>query len=477
MALIDDISVYAPAVAALLLSLYNWYLMRRGANIQPDKLITYGLQNITWEDHQRYNRQEKYLYFPVLLNNEGMKAGVVSNIEIFFKGANGEKKIETVRRVDMNKAGGQLTIEELVPPLPISIPAGEGMTVTFECRDAGNEIIPINEDLTCKIAVRYGKNHTSSIKFPFKVTSEDMLKARNVVWLQAIESKKPAEEILTDREVLKGILEEINQEDMHEIILNRETTEFDRTTEFGGTKLTSLSLSRLKLTTLPKSISNLKHLQILHLDDNLMSSLPESLGELKELKRLFLENNQLASLPESIGELTKLEHLNLHNNQLTSLPERFGNLVSLEYLNLRKNRISSLPENFGNLKSLEALYTDDNELSALPKSFGKLSNLREMESRRNQLTSLPQSIGNLAKLRRLDLEENKLTSLPESINNATSLYTLNAKNNQLISLPEGLDRLIYLKSLLVSSNQITTLPETVEQSLETLKKRGCSVYL
>lgn len=481
MAISDDmllIGAALPGVAAALLSAWNWWQMRRGAVIEPDRFVNYGLRNVTWEDNQRYYRQEKILYFPVLLNNVGTKAGLVSNIDIFFKGANGEKKLEIVRRVDVKIAGGNLAIEELVPPMPVSIPTGEGKQVTFECRDDSNDVIPINEELICRIAVRYSGKRTSSIEFPFELKSEVMIAAtRGVTWFPAIEKIKPTAEVMTDREILKDILAEVNQENRLERILNRKTTNFDRTTKFGGTALISLDLSRLELTTLPESIGKLDHLQMLYLSDNKLTSLPRSLGELKELQRLEAEKNQISALPESLGNLANLEYLGLYNNRLTSLPESFGDLANLVFVDLRINQISSaLPESFGNLAKLEVLQIRENQLPSLPESFGKLTNLRKAELKQNQLASLPETIGNLRKLDELDLDENSLTSVPDSLADCVSLRVLRVGENQLTTLPEGLDNLTSLKNFFFGKNQITTLPESVEQSLEALKKEGCNVY-
>ncbi|MFQ5980222.1 MAG: leucine-rich repeat domain-containing protein [Candidatus Heimdallarchaeota archaeon] len=469
-----------PGVAAALLSAWNWWQMRRGAVIKPDRFVNYGLRNVTFEEHHRYSRKEKILYFPVLLNNVGTKAGLVSNIDIFFKpakGANGEKKLEIARRVDVKMTGDSVSIDELVPPMPVSIPAGEGKQVTFECVDDENDVIPINEELTCRIAVRYGHNRKSSFEFPFKLTSENMLEAfRGVTWFPVFEKIKLTAEVMTDREILKDILAEINRENKLERILNRGNTNFDRTTKFGGTKLISLDLGRLELTALPESISKLEHLQMLYIGDNKLTSLPQSLGTLKQLRRLEAEKNQLTTLPESFGNLANLEYLTLYDNQLTSLPDSFGDLTSLTFLNLRYNQLSTaLPESFGNLVSLEVLEMAKSQLPTLP-DIGKLVNLEKAELKENQLTSLPDTIGNLRKLRDLDLDENRLVSLPDSIVKCASLRVLRVGQNQLSALPEGLDKLTRLKTILFTKNQITTLPESVEQSLEALKKEGVSVY-
>lgn len=64
-----------------------------------------------------------------------------------------------------------------------------------------------------------------------------------------------------------------------------------------------LDLSRLQLTTLPKS-----------------------LGRLTQLRRLFVWGNQLTTLPEALGKLTQLQHFDASFNQLTVLPETLSQL-------------------------------------------------------------------------------------------------------------------------------------------------------
>ncbi|MHA2231373.1 MAG: leucine-rich repeat domain-containing protein [Candidatus Hodarchaeales archaeon] len=480
MAIPDELALVGaalPGVAAALLSAWNWWVMRQGAVIEPDRFVNYGLRNVTFEDHQRYSRKEKILYFPVLLNNVGTKAGLVSNIDIFFKGANGEKQLEITRRVDVKMAGGNVSIEELVPPMPVSIPSGEGKQVTFECVDDENDVIPINEELTCRIAVRYSHKKKSSIEFPFKLTSENMLAAfRGITWYPALQQIKLTAEVMTDREILTDILAEINQENQLERILNRDNTDYSKNIKFSGTKLISLDLSRLELTALPESISKLEHLQMLYLGDNKLAAFPQSLSTLKQLRRLEAEKNQILTLPDSFGNLANLEHLTLYGNQLTSLPDSFGNLTNLKFLDLKDNQLSTaFPVSFGNLANLEVLEVARNQLPGLSE-IGKLVNLEKAELKENKLTSLPETIGNLRKLRELDLDENSLASLPDSIVNCSHLRVLRVGQNHLSALPEGLDKLTRLKTILFAKNQITTLPESVEQSLEALKKEGVSVY-
>lgn len=123
--------------------------------------------------------------------------------------------------------------------------------------------------------------------------------------------------------------------------------------------LTEMSLSFLKLTSLPKEIENLKNLRALRIH--------EDLG--------------ITSLPSWIGNLTKLETLVVRKNKnFTSLPKEIGRLTRLKELTLSNNNLMSIPKEIGNLKKLESLELSDNVgLRHLPfKEIGKLGNLRHL---------------------------------------------------------------------------------------------------
>ena len=62
--------------------------------------------------------------------------------------------------------------------------------------------------------------------------------------------------------------------------------------------ITSLDLSRKKLTHLPESIGALQNLSILKISGNRLKALPKSLSTLKNLRNFQCENNLLEHLPE-----------------------------------------------------------------------------------------------------------------------------------------------------------------------------------
>ena len=245
-----------------------------------------------------------------------------------------------------------------------------------------------------------------------------------------------------------------------------------------------LFFPRLNITSLPESIGQLKSLEVLVLNDNLLTeippviwklqlklldlsgnwltSLPDAVEQLRSLKFLLLRSNQLVSLPDSIGQLRSLSDLDLRNNNLTRLPDSIGQMESLNDLILKSNQLTVVPESVGQLRRLVFLNLGSNRLAELFE-LGGLRSLAYFDIDNNQLTSLPDSIGELQSLHRLRLQSNKLTSLPESISQLQSLKQLHVDNNQLSALPESIGNLTHLEVLTLNSNRLSSLPESMDK--------------
>lgn len=234
-----------------------------------------------------------------------------------------------------------------------------------------------------------------------------------------------------------------------------------------------LKLIDCELTSVPKSLNDLKSLKVLYIAKNSFTYLPDSITGLKSLQKLFLGRNRFTSLPESIGNLQSLQELNISFNQLNSLPKSIGNLTLLQELNASLNQISSLPESIGNLKLLEKLDLTSNKLTSLPEEIENLVSLHLLFLGRNEFTSFPKVIIKLVSLEELWLSFNKINSLPESIANLKSLQKLIISQSKITSLPLAITRLSSLLSLGLSSNKLTTLPISLTR-LVSLQKLNLS---
>lgn len=80
-----------------------------------------------------------------------------------------------------------------------------------------------------------------------------------------------------------------------------------------------------------------------HIAGNLIQELPRSIGDLKNLEILDAKRNKLNYLPNELSTLPKLLKLDLEENTLIKIESKiFINLRNLTHLNLSKNKISDV---------------------------------------------------------------------------------------------------------------------------------------
>jgi hypothetical protein len=98
---------------------------------------------------------------------------------------------------------------------------------------------------------------------------------------------------------------------------------------------------------------------------------------------LDLRHLGLTSLPRCLGTLTHLETLNLTGNRLSRLPDTISNLSNLKHLYCGLNPISQLPNNFEKLEKLESLSLLFHNLETAPEGLSKRKQLKNVELRKN----------------------------------------------------------------------------------------------
>uniref|UniRef100_A0A914DKQ5 Ras suppressor protein 1 n=2 Tax=Acrobeloides nanus TaxID=290746 RepID=A0A914DKQ5_9BILA len=189
---------------------------------------------------------------------------------------------------------------------------------------------------------------------------------------------------------------------------------------FQNERITRITLSHNKLTTVPPNISDLVGLEYLN-----------------------LWNNHIEELPPSISSLPNLKILNVGMNRLNKLPRGFGSFAKLEILDLTYNNLKeqSLPGNFFFMPTLRALYLGDNDFESFPEDVHNLSNLQILVLRENDLIDLPRQLATLDKLRELHIQGNRLQVVPPELgaldlidnNKKQSTKTLRVENNPWIS--------------------------------------------
>jgi Leucine-rich repeat (LRR) protein len=184
-------------------------------------------------------------------------------------------------------------------------------------------------------------------------------------------------------------------------------------------RLSYLDLSYNPIQRIPDSLSALKALQVLKLNQCQLAELPAGIGTLSALELLEAEGfffnggqGKLKQLPATLSGLSRLKRLVLRDNLIELLPSAFGNLTQLEELDLRGNLIRELPADIGSCRKLRNVYLKANEIMRLPEGFFELRNLEELSLAMNKGFDWgyhSQKLSTLKSLKFLDLSFNEIS--------------------------------------------------------------------
>ena len=250
-----------------------------------------------------------------------------------------------------------------------------------------------------------------------------------------------------------------------------------------------LSISNLKLDSIPENLENLRELKSLYIGGNFLTKIPDSVLTLKNLEVLEAWQNKIESIPKDIGILDKIWRLHLEGNKITKLPESIGNLP-MKKLYLKHNNVSYVPESIGNWTRLDVFGLPLNNLTSLPETISSWKNVRVISLWQNKLRALPNvelnvkelrlnnnyfievppRVYKIKQLRKLWLNSNQLTEIPEIPRGyLKELWFLDLQNNLLSSLPRTIQQLPNLRNLRLSGNLFEKYPAWLD-SLE-----GCKI--
>ena len=106
------------------------------------------------------------------------------------------------------------------------------------------------------------------------------------------------------------------------------------------------------------SLGSFSSLRVLYIwSANNLDRLVDSLSKLKHLRYLHLEDTDVSRLPEDIDKMKFLLHIDLPNcKKLGHLPSSITKLVHLTSLALKGTNISAVPKGFGGLSNLRLLH-------------------------------------------------------------------------------------------------------------------------
>ncbi len=221
--------------------------------------------------------------------------------------------------------------------------------------------------------------------------------------------------------------------------------------ETEGSDITGIFLQANNLSgTIPKELSGLKNLKVLHLwGNNMGGTIPAELGGLRSLETLYLSNNDFSgSYPDSLFTVTGLKNLSLSYNTKLSLNlvkalESYKSIetLALDYLNIS----NTIPDIIGDRRSLKVLSVICCGFTGhIPDNFFNLTNLEYICLNGNSLSGpLSANIENLTKLTTLNLAGNDLSgNIPLQLYALKKLSSLDLSYNSFTGpVPYSLTRL------------------------------------
>lgn len=234
--------------------------------------------------------------------------------------------------------------------------------------------------------------------------------------------------------------------------------------EFYPMNMTSLSLSKAKLASVPQELFvKLLFLEKLDLSENNLTQLPSEISLLSKLVYLSVARNKLESLPAEFPQLKSLKSLDLHSNNIRDFAGGMEE-IELTYLNISSNMfgnsilLAPFSQNIscetGLARSLMFFLAADNQFDdQMWPLFNCFINLKLLNLSYNNF----QDISNLKleNLTELYFSGNKLTTLPgDIVQKWTFLKTLMLNGNHLLSLPAELSQLHHLNVFDVGSNNL-----------------------
>ncbi|KAF8778859.1 Protein toll like protein [Argiope bruennichi] len=225
------------------------------------------------------------------------------------------------------------------------------------------------------------------------------------------------------------------------------------------------------------------NLKMIDLSQNKLIFLhPGTFSSCRELTKIYLQKNSLNSV-DGLFNISNLQEIYLKENNLKSIDDAFQRDIKLEILDLNSNPLKQISNSAFNthVKQLRILILSRCELTfLLPTVFRSLSKLEKLDLSFNHLESLPVEIFHgLYNLIEVDLKENQMTYLGEVFSYNYRLESIMLSSNNLHSVENIFHGLGYLKSLDLRYNKLRVITETdfsTTLSMQSLQLTKNNIY-
>jgi len=161
------------AIVAIVISLYNYFLIRKGAKLVIGEIVEIGVMKSTSSQLQL---TQIMCYFPLYFFNSGFTEAMITSIDITI--LNDDKKIPLflTKRIRGRKFE---SIESLNPLLPVFINEKSGKMEFFEFMTKEVKLEKIDK---IKVSIDYNNKRTTQ-EFKIDITGEDIKEFPSLNWV------------------------------------------------------------------------------------------------------------------------------------------------------------------------------------------------------------------------------------------------------------------------------------------------------
>ena len=119
---------------------------------------------------------------------------------------------------------------------------------------------------------------------------------------------------------------------------------------------------------------------------------------------ISISKSKLTELPKELWRFQNLKVLNVEKNKLASLPDTFDFFRNLEIINLDRNDFETVPLVISRIENLKKLIFSRNKINVISGNLFYCSQLEEMDFYDNPIGTVEPKIFEMKQLKKLDIQ-------------------------------------------------------------------------